>query len=409
MDAFENAIYNLKQTAEIGHFDSELIDLLSTPQRVLSFQIPIRMDNGSLKIFQGYRVQHNNWRGPYKGGIRFHENVNESEVKALATWMSLKCAVAGIPFGGGKGGIIVNPKELSLGELERLSRGYIRQVANFIGENIDVPAPDVNTTAQIMAWMVDEYSLIKGEWIPGVITGKPISKGGSLGRENATAQGGIFVLESLLEVLGKDINQTIAIQGFGNAGSVFAKLALKLGLKVVAISDSKGAIHNEDGLNPMDVLKYKSETGSVVNYPQTQTIQANDLLTLPVDFLIPAALEGAITKENANQIQAKYILELANGPTTPEADQILFDRNIPIIPDILANSGGVTVSYFEWVQNRMGYYWTEDEVNDKLSKIIKPAFKQIYEISKQFDTSLRTSANIIALTKLNEAKLTIFK
>lgn len=405
-DPYKDTLVSFNYYAKLAGIPATTLALLSTPHKIVNVAIPVHMDNGRVQVFQGYRVQHNNWRGPYKGGIRFHPNVTESEVKALALWMSVKCAVVGVPFGGGKGGVMVDPKTLSTREIEELSRSYIRQIAPVIGENVDIPAPDVNTNGQIMAWMADEYAVIKGEWIPGVITGKPLDKGGSLGRENATAQGGLFVLLALCKEKKINIKKLrIAIQGFGNAGSVFAKLAFDLGARIVAVSDSQGGIYEKRGLDPYKVFAHKRKTGSVVGFNRSKALKDNDVLFVDADVVVPAALEGVITDENASRVKAKFVLELANGPVTSKADQILFDKKVIVIPDVLANAGGVTVSYFEWVQNRMGFYWTEGEVLTKLEPIMVGAFKAVAAASRVKKVSLRTSAYLVALERLAQASI----
>jgi glutamate dehydrogenase len=353
-------------------------------------------------VFEGYRVQFNDARGPFKGGIRFHPDVNLDEVKALAAWMTLKCAVAHIPLGGAKGGIIVNPKELSKSELERLSREYIHKLHNDLGPDKDIPAPDVYTTPEIMAWMLDEYEKFHGR-NPGMITGKPIEIGGSKGRDKATAMGGFFVLAQALKVMNIK-KPTVAVQGFGNAGSVIAEILYDAGFKIVAISDSKSGIFDENGLNIKELIEYKKNTGTVKGFIG-KDITNEELLEIDADVLVPAALENQITELNADAIQAKIILELANGPTTPEADKILFKKGTVVIPDILANSGGVTVSYFEWVQNIQNYYWTTDEVNARLKEKIVTAFENIYSISVEHKIDLRTAAYILAVERISKAIL----
>lgn len=401
MNALNNALEQLKKTAQIINLDAKSLELLQTPRNVIKVDIPVMMDNGEEKIFKGYRAQHNDALGPFKGGIRFHQDVTEDEVKALAVWMTWKGAIVGIPFGGGKGGVTVNPKELSKGELERLSRGYIRAIYDHIGPKKDIPAPDVNTNPQIMAWMMDEYSKIAGHNVPGCITGKPIELLGSLGRDKATSQGGIFVLDEFTKKQNLKPQETkIIVQGFGNAGKYAAKILSQLDYKIICVSDSKGGILNENGLDIQEVEKHKETTGSVANFSGSTEISNQNLLELPADILILAALENQITKENADNIKAKMILELANGPTTHEADEILKEKNIPVIPDVLANAGGVTVSYFEWVQNLANYYWELEEVNSKLKKIMIKAFHNVYKISEEYNTDMRTAANILAVKKV---------
>jgi glutamate dehydrogenase/leucine dehydrogenase len=399
---FENAITQLEKANVFAKVEPRIFELIKKPKRIINVKIPVKMDNGQEVSFEGYRIQHNDSRGPFKGGIRYHPNVSMDEVKALSTWMTLKCAVANIPFGGGKGGIIVDPKKLSKLELEKLSRGYIQKIAQYIGPDKDVPAPDVYTDSQIMSWMLDEFEKINGKHIPGVITGKPIELGGSLGRDKATAQGGVFVLEAAVKAL-KFSGKKVAIQGFGNAGSVAAEILYNNGFTVVAVSDSKGGIYSEKGINISKLMEHKNKTGTVQNFPLTKNITNNELLELNTDILIPAALENQITISNANKIKAKIILELANGPTTPEADEILFKKGIHVIPDILANSGGVSVSYFEWVQNLQNYYWDLDEVNKKLKKLMQDAFANVFERAQKNKTDFRTGANVLALERVSKA------
>ncbi|MBT3720584.1 Glu/Leu/Phe/Val dehydrogenase [archaeon] len=403
MAVFDNVKKQLDKVQKITQMSENEIDYLKRPRRVLEVNFPVKMDSGEIKYFTGYRVQFNNARGPTKGGIRFHPQVDLSEVKSLAFWMALKTSVVDIPYGGGKGGIIVNPKELSKGELERLSRAFIRAIHEFVGPTIDIPAPDVYTTPQIMAWMLDEYEKIKGEHLPGLITGKPLELGGSKGRGTATAQGGAYCLREYLELQNKKPSQTtVAIQGFGNAGSFMAKILDSWGYKIVAVSDSKTGIYNESGLDVPKLLKHKTDTRSVSGF--AKEISNEELLSLGVDVLVPAALENQITKENASSIKAKVIVELANGPITPEADTILEQNNLVVIPDILANAGGVTVSYFEWVQNLYGYYWTEEEVLEKLEKIMVKSFNEVYKTSKDHNTSLRNGAYILAIKRIIDAE-----
>ncbi|OGI71586.1 glutamate dehydrogenase [Candidatus Nomurabacteria bacterium RIFCSPHIGHO2_02_FULL_35_13] len=403
---FENAMKQLDKVAKIKNFSEEFITRLRQPDRDIRISIPVKMDNGSTKIFEGYRVEYNNALGPYKGGIRYHQDTEINEVKALAFWMALKCAVAGIPMGGGKGGITVNPKELSKGELERLSRGWVRKLSDILGPKKDVPAPDVNTTPEIMAWMNDEYQKITGDKTGAMITGKPLDKGGSEGRGTATAQGGFFVFEALKKELNLPEKCKIAIQGFGNAGSYAALIWSKAGHTILAISDSKGGVYNEKGLDIEKLMKYKKDTGSLSGFPDAKEITNEKLLETECDLLIPAAFENQITGANADKVKAKAILELANGPINPEADEILYKKNIPIVPDILANSGGVTVSYFEWDQNLKNEHWSEKEVFDKLRPILEDSAKKILAKSKESNTDLRCGAFILALERI-EAKITL--
>ena len=418
MNPFKQGIDHLNKTAQIMGIKDKELEVLKEPQKITQVSIPVKMDNGDIKVFAGYRVQHNNARGPYKGGIRYAPGVDLDEVKALAFWMAIKCAVVDIPLGGGKGGIQVTPSELSQAELERLTRGFARGIAPVIGPDKDIPAPDVYTNSQTMAWIMDEYSRIEGKNVPGVITGKPLEIGGSLGRDIATAQGGFYVFESLLknkldikkdkvngvareDGLGQDIK--IAIQGFGNAGMNFAEIAKVAGYKIVAVSDSRGGIYAPDGLNIDEVVEYKNKNKTVIDFPDAQNITNEEILELDVNVLVPSALEGVITEVNADNIKAKIIVELANGPTTNEADAKLHAKNIIVIPDVLANAGGVIVSYFEWVQNLANYYWERDAVLDKLEKQIVPAFEAVWENSQKHNVDLRTGAYGIAIKRIIEA------
>ncbi len=382
--------------------DPAVLERLSKPMRELHVSIPVRMDGGALKVFSGYRVQYDDSRGPNKGGIRFHPQTNINEVKALAFWMTFKCATVGIPLGGGKGGVTVDPKNLSERELEQLSRGWARAMSQFIGPDKDIPAPDVYTNPKIMGWMMDEYSQAVGSYSPGVLTGKPLSVGGSQGRGSATAQGGIYVTSELMKKM-KMKAPKVVIQGFGNAGSIYAHLVTELGGKVIAVSDSKGGIVNEKGLDVKAVEKHKMKTGSVVDFEGAKNVDNEKILMLACDILVPAALEGVITKTNAGRIKAKAIVELANGPTTPEADEKLAKKGIVLVPDILANAGGVTVSYFEWVQNSMQYYWSEQEVLEKLKPIMVNAFDAVWDASQKNQTDMRTGAYIVATARIAEA------
>ena len=401
---FAIALKQLDDCAEILKLDPEIHESLRHPMRELHVTIPVRMDNGKTRVFQGFRVQYNNARGPTKGGIRFHPQETIDTVRALAAWMTWKCSLMDLPLGGGKGGVICNPKELSVGELERLSRGYIKEIWEFIGPNKDIPAPDVYTNAQTMAWMMDEYSKIKGGNGFSCITGKPLCVGGSCGRDDATARGGMYTIHEAANVVGVKLkNATVAIQGFGNAGSFAAFLCKELlGANVVAVSDSKGGIYNKNGLNFEDVCVCKAETGSVINSPDVKSISNNELLELDVDILIAAALENAITEENASQIKAKILAELANGATTPEADAILHENGVHVIPDFLCNAGGVTVSYFEMVQNASMYYWTLEEVHERLARKMGLAYYKVLDAAKDYDVSMRKAAYAVAVNRVVE-------
>ncbi len=405
LNPFAIAQRQLDEAAKIMKLDEATHEILRWPMREFHVRIPVRMDDGSVKVFEGFRVQYNDARGPTKGGIRFHPEETFDTVRALAAWMTWKTAVMDLPLGGAKGGVVCNPKEMSKGELERLSRGYIRALAHYIGPEIDVPAPDVYTDAQVMAWMMDEYSKIVGHNAPGVITGKPIPLGGSAGREDATARGGIYCIREAAKVLGITLNgATTAIQGYGNAGTYAHKLGTELlGLKVVAVSDSKGGIYNPKGLDYEKVLAHKKETGSVINFPGADNITNEELLELDVDILIPAALENQIGDWNADRIKAKIVAELANGPTTPEADEILFRKGVYVIPDFLCNAGGVTVSYFEQVQNFYLFYWDVEEVHRHLDARMTRAFHSVHETAKKYNVHNRLGAYIVAVSRVVEA------
>ncbi len=403
VDPFKSAQKQLKKAVDVLKMGEDVYEVLKEPREFIEVSVPVRMDNGRIRVFRGYRVHHNNARGPYKGGIRFHPNVNLNEVKALASWMTWKCAVVGIPYGGAKGGVVCNPKEMSKNELERLSRGYIRAIASFIGPEKDIPAPDVYTNPQTMAWMMDEFSKIKGYNVPGVITGKPVEVFGSEGRGEATGNGMAYVTREVLNYLGlKAEDMTAVIQGYGNLGHVIAERYYEMGIKLIAVSDSKGGIYNPDGLQPRDVLAHKKKTGTVVGLKGTERITNKELLEMKCDILAPCALENVITKENARKIKARIVIEEANGPTTPTADEILHERGILVVPDILANAGGVTVSYFEWVQNNQGYYWSEEEINEKLDAILTKAFRNVVEMKEKYRIDMRTAAYVLAVKRVVE-------
>lgn len=408
---FSDAQTRLTDVFEHITLSDDIRERLAHPKLSLTVSIPVRMDDGGLRVFTGYRVQFDDTRGPTKGGVRYHPDVSLDEVTSLSFWMTIKCAVAGLPFGGAKGGIIVNPKELSNLELERLSRGYIRAIADVIGPKRDIPAPDVYTNATIMGWMADEYYQIMREQLPGVITGKPVHLGGSLGREAATGQGALYVLQQWIAQHDLEPGQlTVAVQGFGNAGYQFARLAQEAGYRIVAVSDSKGAVYSEEGLDVDKIMHHKRTRrelkamlycdASVCEEAEHKVLSNEDLLLLNVDVLVLAALENQITAENANHIQAKQIIEIANGPVNSQADAILSTRGIPVLPDVLVNSGGVTVSYFEWVQNRMGYYWDHDEVNAKLKVIVDREANNIFDLAKEKNISLRTAAYILGVQRI---------
>lgn len=404
MNIFEMAKIPLNQAIEAMQLDPGAAAIIAVPERTLEVSIPLKMDDGSTKVFTGYRSQHSTVLGPAKGGVRYHQNVSLDEVKTLAFWMTCKCAVAGLPYGGGKGGIIVDPNTLSKRELEALTRAYIDRIAMIIGEKKDIPAPDMNTNAQIMGWMMDEYSKITGQFEPGFITGKAICVGGSLGRTAATGRGVVTAALEALKLKGiAPQDATAAVQGFGNVGSWTAKLFNEEGVKVVAVSDVKGAIYNADGLDCNDVEKFAQANGSVVGYPGAKVITNAELLALEVTILSPCAMELQITKDNAANVKAQIVAEGANGPTTPEADEILSAKGAFVVPDILANGGGVTVSYFEWVQNLYRYFWSEEEVVEKQIVMMRNAFKNVYAAAEKYGVNMRVAAYIVALSSLDEA------
>jgi glutamate dehydrogenase (NAD(P)+) len=390
--------------AEHLKLDAGLRQILRTPKRVMEVAIPTKMDNGQVKVFTGYRVQHNVARGPAKGGLRYHPNVTLDEVKALAMWMTWKTATVNVPYGGAKGGVICEPKRMSKGELERMTRRFTSEILPIIGPERDIPAPDVYTDSQTMAWIMDTYSITVGEASPGVVTGKPISLGGSQGRNDATARGCLFAVEEACKV--KKINlrgATVAIQGFGNAGAAAARLFAEKKARIIAISDSRGAVFNSRGIDPLKAMRYKERSGTVVGMPGTSRMSNDDLLTLKCDILIPAALENVITLNNAELIKARIVAEAANGPTTPHADEVLARKGIFLVPDILANAGGVTVSYFEWAQDLQGYFWTEGEVNARLETVIKRAFQDVHETSRKHHSHMRTGAYILSVGRVADA------
>jgi len=393
-----------KEAVETLQLEPAVYELLKQPLRFFEVAVPFVRDDGTLQVFTGYRAHHNDALGPTKGGLRFHPDVNADEVKALAMWMTVKCALLGLPYGGGKGGIACDPEQLSDSELERLSREYIRAISLVIGPDKDIPAPDVSTNAQIMAWMVDEYSRIRGENTFGMITGKPVVIGGSAGRVEATGRGLILAVRELARQIDLDFtNARVAIQGFGNVGSVAALAAQELGAQVVAVSDKEGGIYNAQGLDIQDVMAYKQVHRNVTGYPKAEPIGNAELLELPVDILIPAALENVITADNAGNIRARIVGEGANGPTTPEADQILFEKGVLVVPDILANSGGVTVSYFEWVQNQTRLYWSEAEVFRRLEEMMRAAIEAMHQMHERYGVSHRRAAYLVAVDRVAQA------
>ncbi|HZT98177.1 MAG TPA: Glu/Leu/Phe/Val dehydrogenase [Ktedonobacteraceae bacterium] len=404
INPYHMAVQQFELAAEKLNLSEDMREILRQPKRELSVNFPVRLDNGRIKTYTGYRVQHNVNRGPAKGGIRYGPEVTLDEVKALAMWMTWKCAVVGIPFGGAKGGVICDPKRMSPGELERLTRRYATEISIIIGPHSDIPAPDVNTNSQVMAWIMDTYSMHEGFSIPAVVTGKPLSIGGSEGRNDATATGVLFVTRQAARRIGMPLRGTrVSIQGYGNAGSIAARLFHKEGCKIVAVSDTRGGIYNEAGLDPAAVLRYKQERGSVVGFPNAQHVRVQDVLEIPCDILIPAATEGVITAANAERVQAQIIAEAANGPTTPEADAILFKKGCLVIPDILANAGGVTVSYFEWVQDLQSFFWGVEEITQKLEVIMNRSFAAVAEKADQFHCDMRLAANMLAISRVAEA------
>jgi len=403
---YEKLLSTITEAAHTANLsEDDYISLLS-PEREMHVSIPVKMDNGKINVFNGYRVQHSTLRGPAKGGIRFHQDVNIDEVRSLAAWMTFKCAVADIPYGGGKGGICVDPSKLSETELEKLTRGYTRRIASFIGPKIDIPAPDVGTNAKVMSWIADSYSEYAGEFSPAVVTGKPLPLGGSKGRVEATGRGVLFATREILKKLNKNLkDQSVVIQGLGNVGGVTADLFYKEEAKIIAISDTSSAIYNEKGLNIPQILKHKKEGKKLNSFAGDFTRLSNEeLLELKADILIPAALENQITEKNASNIKASIIIEAANGPVTPEADKILEKNNIITVPDVLANSGGVIVSYFEWVQNLQSFYWTEEEVNKRLEDKMIEAFKLVWDVKEAYNISMRKAAYIKALKQLVETQ-----
>jgi len=390
--------------ADLLELDESMRVVLSVPKRQLLVSIPVKMDDGSIKVFEGFRVQYNIARGPGKGGIRYHPDVSLDEVRALAAWMTWKCATVGIPYGGAKGGVRVDPHKLSQGELERLTRRYAVEIAPIIGPHVDIPAPDVYTNEQTMAWIMDTISMMTGGAQLGIVTGKPISLGGSLGRAEATARGCQFTIREACKLLGINLNGArVAVQGFGNAGSIAARLLHEDGAKIIAVSDTRGGIFNPKGIDPVAALKHKEKKGSLIAFKNTEMITNRDLLTLNCDILVPAALENQINLDNAHQIKARIVAEAANGPVTPGADRVLFENGVFDIPDILANAGGVTVSYFEWVQDQYGFFWSDDEVNKYLEKIMVKAFHEVNDKAKQYKTHLRTGAYCLAVSRVADA------
>jgi len=406
LNPFRIAQIQFDMAAEYLKLDPGLRQILRTPKRVMEVSVPVKMDNGQTKVFTGFRVQHNVSRGPAKGGLRYHPNVTLDEVKALAAWMTWKTATVNLPYGGAKGGIVCDPKRMSKGELERMTRRYAFEIQPIIGPEVDIPAPDVYTDSQTMAWIMDTYAMTVGHAAPGVVTGKPVSIGGSEGRTDATGRGVLFVVEEACKV--KKINlrgATVAIQGFGNVGSAVARLFAEKKAKIIAISDSRGGVHNPRGIDPLRALRYKERSGTVVGMPGASRLSNDELLALKCDILVPAALENVITLHNADQIKAKIVAEAANGPTTPHADEILSRKGVFVVPDILANAGGVTVSYFEWTQDLQGFFWQLQEVNSKLEFVMRRAFNDVHETMRKFHVYPRAAAYILAVGRVADATL----
>jgi glutamate dehydrogenase (NAD(P)+) len=404
LNPYHMAVQQFELAAEKLKLSEDMREILRQPKRELTVNFPVRLDNGRIKTFTGYRVQHNVNRGPAKGGIRYSPEVTLDEVKALAMWMTWKCAVVGIPFGGAKGGVICNPKSMSPGELERLTRRYATEISIMISPRSDIPAPDVNTNPQVMAWIMDTYSMHEGYSTPAVVTGKPLSIGGSEGRNDATATGVLFVTRQAAKRIGMPLKGAhVSIQGYGNAGATAARLFHNEGCKIVAVSDSHGGIYNEAGLDPSSVLRHKQEQGSVVNFRQSQNIGVQDVLEVPCDILVPAATQGVITGANADRVQARIVAEAANGPTSPQADAILYKKGTVVIPDILANAGGVTVSYFEWVQDIQSFFWGVEEITQKLEVIMNRSFAAVADKADQYSCDMRLAANMLAISRVAEA------
>jgi len=405
INPFETAKQQVDIVADILGLTPGVREVLKHPKRELTVNFPVRLDDGSYKVFTGYRVQYNMARGPCKGGIRYHPGVTLDEVRALAAWMTWKCAVVNIPYGGAKGGVICDPKHMSQGELERLTRRYATEIAPIIGPEMDIPAPDVYTDSQTMAWIMDTYSMLKGYSVPGVVTGKPISLGGSEGRGEATGRGCAYVIREAAPHVGVKVHGgTVAVQGFGNAGSIAAKILHdEQGAKIVAASDTKGGIWNAEGMNPHAIEAHKVKTGSVVGFPGSKQITNEEVLESKADILIPAALENQITSKNANKIQAKIVAEAANGPTVPEADKILYERKVVVLPDVLANAGGVTVSYFEWAQDIQGFYWSLEEVNQRLERVMVRSYADVHKVAEERHVHNRTAAYVVAIQRVVDA------
>ena len=404
LNPFEIAKQQFDRAADLLQLDESMRQVLKNTKRQLIVSIPVKMDGGETRVFEGYRVQHNIARGPAKGGIRFHPNVSLDEVKALASWMTWKCATVGIPYGGGKGGVICDPKSMSLNELERLTRRYAFEIAPIIGPDRDIPAPDVYTDEQTMAWIMDTVSMIRGHTELGVVTGKPVALGGSQGRAEATARGCLYALREACRVQGVNLSGArVVVHGFGNAGANIARMVAEDGAKVIAIADSRAAIRNDNGIDVHAALRHKAETKSVQDTPNTEPYGRDDVLELDCDILLPSALENSITLANVERVRTKIIAELANGPTTPGSDRVLADRGVLLVPDILANAGGVTVSYYEWVQDLYSYFWLESQVNQALEQTMKTAFENVHATAQKYETDMRTGAYILAVSRVAEA------
>ncbi|MEZ5359580.1 MAG: Glu/Leu/Phe/Val dehydrogenase [Candidatus Zixiibacteriota bacterium] len=407
VSTYEYVLQYLDKAAEKIHLDENLLRIIKEPRKITIVKLPILMDDGTFQVFTGYRVQHSIVRGPGKGGIRYHPDVNLDEVKSLSAWMTWKCAIMSIPFGGAKGGITCNPKKMSDNELERLTRRYTADLADVLGPEKDIPAPDVNTNAQTMAWIMDTYCMNKGEYSPSVVTGKPVVLGGSRGRHDATGNGVGITVREAAKAIGLDLTKsTAAVQGFGNVGSIAARSLMEMGIKVIAVSDVHCGLENKNGIDIHKLIAYtKGNKGSIAGFPDAKEIGKDRILTYNCDILIPAALENVITGKNADKIKAKIVGEGANGPTTPEADDILNSKGITVIPDILCNAGGVTVSYFEWVQDRLGYFWSEEDVNNRLEEHMVRGFNDVLEVSKAYECSLRLASYILAVKRVTEVLL----
>ncbi|MHB1007005.1 MAG: Glu/Leu/Phe/Val family dehydrogenase [Chloroflexota bacterium] len=404
---YEVALEQFDQVADLLDLDSGMREILRHPKRELTVNFPVKMDDGSVRVFTGHRVQHNLARGPAKGGIRYHPDVTIDEVRALSMWMTWKCAVVNIPYGGAKGGVVCDPKQMSLSELERLTRRYTTEIMLLIGPDSDIPAPDVNTNSRTMAWIMDTYSMHKGYSVPAVVTGKPIAIGGSEGRTEATGRGCMYTILEALKHKGMDVKQTTTVvQGFGNVGGITAQLLYEKGSRIVALSDSRGGVYNPKGIDPNFALRFKQEHGTFAGFPDAEMVTNEELLELPCDILVPAALEGQITRRNAGHVKAKIVAEGANGPTTPEADRILYERGVFMIPDVLANAGGVTVSYFEWVQDLQNLFWDVDEINARLERIIVRSFHEVLNACALKEVDMRKAAYCLAVRRVAEASQT---